>query len=203
MQRARVRSAARAAPPAAPRRRARSSMRRATATARRPSRCSRNAPIRIKPRADGTTPLHWAVHHDDVELVAAAARGRRERRRRERLRRDADVGSRRRRRTPAVLAALLEAGADVDSPNADGQTALMVVARSGNVEAARAADRARRRTSMRASSARARRALMWAAAQSQPAMVEAAARARRGSRRALHGQRVGAQGHGRAARRRT
>ncbi len=37
---------------------------------------------------------------------------------------------------PAMIEKLLKAGADVNSPNADGQTALMVVARSGKVEAA-------------------------------------------------------------------
>src|SRR5687768_5788915 len=71
--------------------------------------------------SDGTTPLHWAVHHDDADLVvrlleaganAVAAN---------------DYGA-----TPmseaavaanvAVLDALLDAGADVNSPNADGQT---------------------------------------------------------------------------------
>ena len=36
-----------------------------------------------------------------------------------------------------LLEALLEAGADVESPNADGQTALMVVARTSQVDAAR------------------------------------------------------------------
>ncbi len=35
-----------------------------------------------------------------------------------------------------VIRLLLKAGADPDSPNADGQTALMAVARTGNVEAA-------------------------------------------------------------------
>ena len=43
-----------------------------------------------------------------------------------------------------MIEQLLEAGADVESPNADGQTALMVVARTGRVDAARAAARARR-----------------------------------------------------------
>ncbi len=86
--------------------------------------------------SDGTTPLHWAVHHDDAELV------------RRLLEAGADVaaandyGA-----TPmseaavtanvAVLAALLDAGADVDSANADGQTALMVVARGGNTAGAK------------------------------------------------------------------
>ena len=69
-----------------------------------------------------------------------------------------------------LLETLLKAGADVESPNADGQTSLMVVARTGRVDAARlllkygakvnAAERWRGQT-----------ALMWAVAQKQPAMV--------------------------------
>ena len=35
-----------------------------------------------------------------------------------------------------IMEALLEAGADPDSPNADNQTALMIVARSANLETA-------------------------------------------------------------------
>jgi ankyrin repeat protein len=119
--------------------------------------------------ADGTTALHWAVHHGDADLVerlvAAGARV------------DAanDYGS-----TPMaeaavtgsarILAALLDGGADADSPNAEGQTALMVVARSSNVGAAKlllehGADANARETR------KGQTALMWAAAQSQPAMV--------------------------------
>ena len=70
-----------------------------------------------------------------------------------------------------MIEKLLKAGADVNSPNADGQTALMVVARSGKVEAARvllshgadvnAKEQWREQT-----------ALIWAAAQNQPAMVK-------------------------------
>src|SRR5690554_2047923 len=86
--------------------------------------------------ADGTTALHWAVHHDDAKLVEAL------------LQAGADptvandYGA-----TPMseaavvgnveVIEQLLDAGADADSPNAEGQTALMVVARTSNIEAAR------------------------------------------------------------------
>src|SRR5690606_2795294 len=82
--------------------------------------------------------------------------------------------------TPMMLAAgrggaglielLLDAGADVESPNSEGQTALMVVARTGQVEAAqlllgRGADvHAREDWGGQT-------ALMWAAAQSQPEMI--------------------------------
>jgi len=119
--------------------------------------------------ADGTTALHWAVHHGDTALVtrllAAGAHANAVN----------DYGA-----TPMseaairgdvkLLRALLAAGADVESANADGQTALMIVARTSNVEAARlllrygaqvdAHENWRRQT-----------ALMWAAAQQQPAMV--------------------------------
>ena len=36
-----------------------------------------------------------------------------------------------------LLGALVEGGASVESPNADGQTALMIVARTSRVDAAR------------------------------------------------------------------
>jgi uncharacterized protein len=119
--------------------------------------------------ADGTTPLHWAVYHNDAadvdRLLAAGA--------------DAnarnDYGS-----TPlseaavignaAVIRSLLKAGANVESANADGQTALMIVARSNHVEAARMLLKARAKVNAR-ESWRGQTALMWAAAQSQPEMV--------------------------------
>jgi ankyrin repeat protein len=120
--------------------------------------------------ADGTTPLHWAVHHDDADLV----------------RRLLDAGANVAvandygatpmseaavAANPEVLAALLDAGADVDSPNADGQTALMVVARGGNAAAAlllieRGADVNAREQR------KGQTALMWAVAQSHPPTVE-------------------------------
>lgn len=119
---------------------------------------------------DGTTPLHWAVYHDDIELarrlIEAGA--------------DVDItneyGS-----TPMAEAAvvgnpdmielLLEAGADVESPNPDGQTALMVVARTSKVEAARLLIEAGADVNRR-EQWRGQTALMWAAAQGQPAMIE-------------------------------
>jgi uncharacterized protein len=119
---------------------------------------------------DGSTPLHWAVYHDDAaqvqQLLAAGA----------------DVRAANAYGVTAmelagetanarIIGMLLKAGADVESPNAEGQTALMSVARSGNVEAAallirhgadvNAAERFGGQT-----------ALMWAAARHHPEMVE-------------------------------
>jgi ankyrin repeat protein len=120
--------------------------------------------------SDGTTPLHWAVHHDDAELVArllaaganvAVAN---------------DYGATPMSEAaimanPAVLAALLDAGADVDSPNAEGQTALMVVARGGNTAAARLLLERGADVNAR-ESRKGQTPLMWAVAQSHPSMVE-------------------------------
>ena len=118
---------------------------------------------------DGTTPLHWAVHNGDVQLVerliaagadvsAANEYGATP------MSEAAVVGS------TAIFSALLAAGANADSPNAEGQTALMVVARSSNVDAAQVllahgADANAREAR------KGQTALMWAAAQSQSAMV--------------------------------
>jgi len=120
--------------------------------------------------ADGTTALHWAVYHADVELV-------------ERLL-DAgadpnavnDYDS-----TPLAEAAvaasaeiierLLDAGADATLATKDGETPLMVVARSDNVAAARLL--LEHGADVNAKEAwRDQTALIWAAAQKQPAMVE-------------------------------
>jgi ankyrin repeat protein len=122
-----------------------------------------------QPESDGTTALHWAVHHDDAELVVrlleaganvAVAN---------------DYGA-----TPmseaavaanvAVLEALLDAGADVESTNADGQTALMVVARGGNTEAAKLLIERGANVNAR-EQRKGQTALMWAVAQSHPKMV--------------------------------
>jgi len=72
---------------------------------------------------------------------------------------------------PAVLERLLKAGADANSPNTDGQTALMVVARTGNVAAAKVL--LNNGANVNAKEGwRQQTALMWAAAQKQPAMVK-------------------------------
>jgi ankyrin repeat protein len=119
---------------------------------------------------DGTTPLIWAVHHDDVELVKRLIAA------------GADVKVRNAYgATPmsegaivadvAVLDALLRAGVDVDSANADGQTALMVVVRTSNVAAADLLIMHGANVNAR-EQRKGQTALMWATAESQPAMVK-------------------------------
>ncbi|HVY66126.1 MAG TPA: ankyrin repeat domain-containing protein [Gammaproteobacteria bacterium] len=119
--------------------------------------------------ADGTTALHWAVFHDDTDLVARLVKAGAD------VNAANDYGS-----TPlgeaavtgnaVVVKRLLEAGASVNAPGKDGETPLMVLARGSHVEAARlliehGADVNAQETW------RGQTALIWAAAQKQPAMV--------------------------------
>jgi ankyrin repeat protein len=119
---------------------------------------------------DGTSALHWAVYHNDVELVekliSAGAN----------VKTANDYGATPMSEAavignPKVLRALLGAGADVESANADGQTALMVIARTSNVEAAKLLLRKRANVNAR-ETWRGQTPLMWAAAEGQPAMVK-------------------------------
>jgi ankyrin repeat protein len=121
-------------------------------------------------KADGSTPLQWAVYEGDTAKV------------RELIRAGADVslandyGA-----SPVSLAAvvgdaatlklLLDAGADADSPNGDGMTALMLVARTGNVEAAKLLLE-HGATIDASESFGGQTALMWAAARRHPEMIE-------------------------------
>jgi uncharacterized protein len=118
---------------------------------------------------DGTTPLHWAAHHNLQPLVDRL------------LKAGADVNARNDYGAtplseaaivadPALVRRLLKAGADVESANGDGMTALMVVARSGNVEAAKLLLKAGAKVDAR-EQWRQQTALMWAAAQGQADMV--------------------------------
>jgi ankyrin repeat protein len=120
--------------------------------------------------ADGTTALHWAVYHNDVDLVerliAAGADTNAKN----------DYGA-----TPMseaavvgnvqVMRKLLASGADVESANADGQTALMVIARTSNVDAAKLLI-SRHANVDAVEQWRGQTPLMWAAAEDQPAMVK-------------------------------
>ncbi len=71
----------------------------------------------------------------------------------------------------AVIEKLLNAGADPDSPNADGQTVLMVIARSTNVAAAKVLLDHGAHVNAKESQ-KEQTALMWAAAENQPGMVK-------------------------------
>ena len=119
--------------------------------------------------ADGTSALHWAVYHQNIELAQAL------------LRSGANAGAKNDYgATPmseaavvgnvALMRMLLTAGADVESTNADGQTALMIVARSSNVDAARLLVSRHANVNAR-EHWRGQTPVMWAAAQNQPAMV--------------------------------
>jgi ankyrin repeat protein len=70
-----------------------------------------------------------------------------------------------------ILKLLLDAGANADSPNAEGQTALMAVARTGNVEAAKLLLEHGVTVDARESWG-GQTALMWAAARRHPEMID-------------------------------
>jgi len=119
---------------------------------------------------DGSTPLQWAVYHNDVAAVKRL------------LEAGAKVGEANNYgATPMQMAAatgntqiiklLLDAGANPDSPNDDGQTALMAVARTGNVEAAKLLLRHGAKVNARESWGN-QTALMWASARRHPQMME-------------------------------
>jgi ankyrin repeat protein len=130
----------------------------------------RGANVKLATSADGTTALHWAVLHGELELAkrliksGAAVNARN------------DYGS-----TPlqeaavkgeaAMIAALLAAGADPNTSNDEGETVLMSVARAGNVEAARLLITAGAKVNA-VESWRGQTALMWASSQRNPQMVK-------------------------------
>ncbi len=122
------------------------------------------------PAADGTTALHWAVYHGQVELVKALLRAEAEVDTRNDygsspMMEAATVGN------AEVLKLLLDAGADVESANPEGQTALMAVARTGNLAAAELL--IERGANVNAAEQwGGQTALMWAAARRQPAMID-------------------------------
>ena len=93
---------------------------------------------------------------------------------------------------------LLKAGADPKADEPEGQTALMSVARTGNVEAAKLLLKAGADVNAREHWGR-QTALMWAASQSQPEMMRLLLKGRRAGLASV-GARLGSQGHRRAAR---
>jgi uncharacterized protein len=127
------------------------------------------------PEADGTTPLHWAVRHNDIALV-------------DRLLRAGAKATPANRFgvTPIYLACenasaeavsrLLKAGVNPDTTGELGETALMTCARTGNVAAAKALIDAGASIDA-VESWRGQTALMWAAAEGHGDMVKALAAA--------------------------
>lgn len=119
---------------------------------------------------DGTTPLHWAVHHDNAELVELLVRA------------GADVKKENRygvrplwlaavNGSPKVLALLLRAGADPNTAMAGGETVAMTAARAGNPDAVRALAEAG--ADLNAKDERGQTALMWAAARNNAEAIKA------------------------------
>lgn len=134
--------------------------------------------------ADGTSALHWATHHGELEWVAALleAGAAVDRTNRYGVRPSylaAENGD------AAVMRALLEAGADPNAVFAEGETVLMTAARTGNIAAIEALVTAG--ADVNATEARGgQTALMWAAAANNGRAVTAliAAGAERDAREA-------------------
>lgn len=114
------------------------------------------------PERDGTTPLQWAVYHEQPDLVRAL------------LRADADPElANREGVSPLALAVmmgnadiaklLIDAGADVNKPLANGETALMMAARTGDLPTLQLLLKEGAEIEAR-ESLRGTTALMWAAA---------------------------------------
>lgn len=123
------------------------------------------------PDVDGTTALHWATHHDDVESAELLIRA------------GADVRAADRYGvTPLSLACtngsavmiekLLRAGADPNSVLPEGETALMTAARVGNPDAVNVLLAHKANVNAR-ESWRGQTALMWAVAQKHAAVARA------------------------------
>jgi ankyrin repeat protein len=119
--------------------------------------------------ADGTTALHWASYHDDLEgadlLIRAGAR----------VGAANDLGA-----TPlwaasqngsaAMVRRLLQAGADPNAALLAGETPLMVAARSGNPEVVELL--LSKGANVNARATRGQTPLMWAVAQKHPDVVK-------------------------------
>ena len=121
-------------------------------------------------QVDGTTALHWAVYHDDVEAVRLLVRAR------------ANANAVNSYGVPplalastngnaVIVALLLEAGANANATMKGAETPLMLAARSGNAEAVKAL--LAHGAKVDARERRQQTALMWAAAEGHTAVVRA------------------------------
>ena len=89
------------------------------------------------PEPDGTTPLHWAVRQDDLQLAGRAHSRRRRRESGQPLRRHRALSRRRQRQRRDDRGAARRPAPMRTRPSPEGETALMTAARTGNVAAAR------------------------------------------------------------------
>jgi ankyrin repeat protein len=121
-------------------------------------------------QVDGTTALHWAVYHDDVEAVRLLVRAR------------ANANAVNGYGVPplalastngnaAIVALLLEAGADANAAMKGAETPLMLAARSGSADTVKAL--LAHGASVDARERHGQTALMWAAAEGHTAVVRA------------------------------
>ena len=120
--------------------------------------------------SDGTTPLHYAVYHDDGALVESLLKAGAK----------ASVANKfgstplleaAVRGNPVVIEKLVKAGADVNAGNGDGQTALLILSRTSNVDSAKLLISHGANVNV-TEHWHEQTPLMWAAAESQPAMVK-------------------------------
>src|SRR5215204_1392379 len=123
------------------------------------------------PDVDGSTPLQWAAHWNDLEtvkalLAAGAKPSLANRYGVTPLHEAATIGS------AAIVGTLLRAGAKPDVTYGDGETALMLAARSGNVESVKLLLEANADVNA-AETFRGQTALMLAANQNHAAVVNA------------------------------
>src|SRR5579872_4646378 len=119
--------------------------------------------------ADGSTPLLWAAHANDADLVARLLKAGAKPNVRNQLGSTPLEEAAFNANTEAIKA-LLDAGADANAAGADGQTPLMLVARTANVAAAKLLLEKGANPNAKEKQ-RGQTALMWAAAGSQGPMM--------------------------------
>jgi len=122
------------------------------------------------PESDGTTPLHWAAHFADTDIVDLLLKAGADAKARNQFG-STPLSEAAQANSTQIIDALLKAGADPDSPASDGMTALMIVARGTNVAAAKLLLDHGAHVNAKESQ-KDQTALMWAAAQHQGAMVK-------------------------------